>query len=549
VYIFGGHARALYDAEAEKSAIFAARPATTGPSGTQLLARYEFGAHQRALYDAEATKSRIFPAQPTPTAETSTQILARYQFGTHQKTLYDAEALKSRLWAPLAVTQGFITWSTLSGPEEVDLSNTVYGRVWPTATKHGIAGSTVWPIPPVPPQAYTTVAWAKVWQSVPTPQVTGQTVRPVPPVPPQIDPSLPWTQVWQSWKTAPGPITGPTVAPLPSVPPQTDPNTAWARVWQSLTPTITGPTIRPLPAVPPQTDPNVPWTAVWTLITPVLGPTVRPANSVPPQTDPSIPWARVWQSLSAIITGPTVTPIVSIPPQIDPNVVWARVWETVVIPEILGPTVRPLPPVPPQVDTIPAWMRAWPAVAVPPPITGPTVLPIFFAPQQFDPSISPSIVWTYGTFAPGPPPPVGYLTIYEANNELATAGYITDPLYIYEYSSVVPNNYVIEFVTVPGAITYPIRLVVSLGPPNPATTTAIPNVIGQELTFAQQNITAASLGLGTVNYVNNAAPNGQVIAQIPPAAGSVALWTQVSLYVSSGPLITYPGGTQPVVPT
>jgi hypothetical protein len=380
---------------------------------------YIFGGHAGALYNAEAIKSAIFAAQPTPTAETNAQILSRYEFGSHQKPLYDAEALKSRAWSPLAAAEGFILWNVLSGPEELDLSSTVYGRVFPAV-------------------------------AVPPPIISSNIVRPI--------------------------------------------------------------------------------------------------ISIPPQIDPNITWSRVWEPLTSPIYGTTVKPFAPVPPQVDPNVVWSRVWETVVTPEILGATIRPLPPVPPQVDPNVTWMRAWPAVAVPPPILGGTVRPIFFVPGQRDTNVPYSLLWTPSIYAPGPPPPVGYLTIYEAINELATEGYIADPVFIYEYSTVVPNNYVIELVTVPGLITQPIRLVVSLGPPNPGSSTTIPNVVGQELTFAQQNIVAASCGLGTVTYLNNALANGIVFDQIPPATGIVPLWTQINLYVSSGPLVTYPGGNQPVVP-
>jgi hypothetical protein len=379
---------------------------------------YIFGSHAAALYNAEAQKSAFFAAQPTPAAETGVQILSRYEFGTHSQALYNAEALKSRAWAPLALAEGFLTWNVLSGPEEFDYSLTQYGRAWQTAV-----------------------------------------------VPPAIS-----------------------------------------------------------------------------------GVTVRPIVSIPPQVDPITPLARVWQALVQHITGTTVKPLPPIPPQVDPNVTWTRVWETVVTPEVIGQTVRPFPPVPPQVDPNVTWMRAWPAVAVPPPILGTTVRPALFVPGQFDTTIPSTIIWTYGTFAPGPPPPIGFETIYEAINTLATEGYIADPVFIYEYSAVVPNNYVIGLVSVPG-VNVPVRLIVSLGPVNPTNSTSIPNVVGQELTFAQQNILAASCGLGTVNYLNNAAVNGTVIAQVPPGPAPVPLWTQVSLYVSSGPLITYPGATQPVLPT
>ena len=225
---------------------------------------YIFGGHAGALYNAEAIKSAIFAAQPTPTVETNAQILSRYEFGTHQKTLYDAEALKSRAWSPLAAAEGFILWNVLSGPEELDLSSTVYGRVFPAV-------------------------------AVPPPIISSNIVRPIISIPPQIDPNITWSRVWEPLTS---PIYGTTVKPFAPVPPQVDPNVVWSRVWETVvTPEILGATIRPLPPVPPQVDPNVTWMRAWPAVAvppPILGGTVRPIFFVPGQRDTNVPYSLLW---------------------------------------------------------------------------------------------------------------------------------------------------------------------------------------------------------------------------------------------------------------
>src|SRR4029077_3664858 len=119
---FGTHAKALYNAEAEKTQVWrAATPGATPPglpltrnaavpqvdlrlaagayynfaaamqSGGGLPQKYTFGAHATALYNAEAAKTTVWASVHGGTVITNVLGL-NLQFGTHAKALYDAEA-------------------------------------------------------------------------------------------------------------------------------------------------------------------------------------------------------------------------------------------------------------------------------------------------------------------------------------------------------------------------------------------------------------------------------------------------------------------------
>ncbi|MGA0122543.1 MAG: Stk1 family PASTA domain-containing Ser/Thr kinase [Gaiellales bacterium] len=64
---------------------------------------------------------------------------------------------------------------------------------------------------------------------------------------------------------------------------------------------------------------------------------------------------------------------------------------------------------------------------------------------------------------------------------------------------------------------------------------AIPNVVGMDLTNAENTLIAADMTLGSVSDEPNDAPQGQVIAQSPAAGAAAPAGTAVAVIVSTGP--------------
>lgn len=74
------------------------------------------------------------------------------------------------------------------------------------------------------------------------------------------------------------------------------------------------------------------------------------------------------------------------------------------------------------------------------------------------------------------------------------------------------------------------------GTPGP-TMVNVPNVVGQLLSAASNDLTAVGLTTGTVTYQNSqTVPAGKVISQNPTAGTSVAIGTAINLVVSLGPI-------------
>jgi hypothetical protein len=146
----------------------------------------------------------------------------------------------------------------------------------------------------------------------------------------------------------------------------------------------------------------------------------------------------------------------------------------------------------------------------------------------------------------------GFLTILQAVETLSAANCPVNPVYIYAYSSTVPDGYVISINPPSGTPISPgstVQLTVSLGPPNPLITTNIPNVVGKHIIFAEQALLAAECCVGTVTWqLSNSVAPSYVISQSPVAGGPLSPWQSVNLVVSSGPLQNYPNTGMPVVP-
>lgn len=158
-----------------------------------------------------------------------------------------------------------------------------------------------------------------------------------------------------------------------------------------------------------------------------------------------------------------------------------------------------------------------------------------------------SSVFLVVSSGPGP----GF-TLWQALAVLANAGFVPNPVLIYAYSTTKPNNYVIAQTPAPGtsiSADQSVQLTVSMGPPNPLSTATIPNVVGLPFLTAQQILVAHNIAVGAISWVQNSLiiPS-LVISQSPAAGGPVAQYTEVSLTVCSGPLITYPNTTPLVVP-
>lgn len=158
-----------------------------------------------------------------------------------------------------------------------------------------------------------------------------------------------------------------------------------------------------------------------------------------------------------------------------------------------------------------------------------------------------STVYIVVSSGPGP----GF-TLWQALAVLANAGFVPNPVIAYAYSTTKPNNYVISQTPDAGtsiSSNQSVQLTVSMGPPNPTTATHIPNVVGLPIITAQQILTAYNCAVGAIYWVENNLINPSiVISQSPSPGGPVENYTEVTLTVCAGPLITYPNTTPLVVP-
>jgi beta-lactam-binding protein with PASTA domain len=148
--------------------------------------------------------------------------------------------------------------------------------------------------------------------------------------------------------------------------------------------------------------------------------------------------------------------------------------------------------------------------------------------------------------------PQPFPTIQATIEALSAAGFVASPVFVYEYSSTVPDGYVISISPQPGSdvpVNTPVQLTVSLGPATPALTTLIPNVVGMLFLDAQKALSAASLEVGNITWRQGAGEINVVVAQSPiESVTPVPLWTQINLEFLSGPAITYPGQGDIIVP-
>lgn len=105
-------------------------------------------------------------------------------------------------------------------------------------------------------------------------------------------------------------------------------------------------------------------------------------------------------------------------------------------------------------------------------------------------------------------------------------------------SNTVPAGEVISQNPVSGAQVVadtPVDLVISSGP---ATTVAVPNVVGDTQAVAESTITSAGLVVGTITSTGSTTvPAGDVISQSPVAGTSVAVGSAVDLVISTGPAL------------
>jgi serine/threonine-protein kinase len=151
-----------------------------------------------------------------------------------------------------------------------------------------------------------------------------------------------------------------------------------------------------------------------------------------------------------------------------------------------------------------------------------------------------------GTVYPGP-----NITQWQALAILANAGFVPYPVIAYAYSLTVPDYYVLAQSIAPGSMitsSTGVQLTVSMGPPNPTTTSTIPSVVGLSLLDAMKKLVAAQCGVGSISWQLSATAPSTVLSQSPAAGGPVTEWTDVSLVFSSGPSITYPNTGTLTVP-
>lgn len=156
------------------------------------------------------------------------------------------------------------------------------------------------------------------------------------------------------------------------------------------------------------------------------------------------------------------------------------------------------------------------------------------------------------SLGPAPPPPFLGYTEWQARAILADAGFVPYPVIQYVYSLTVPDYYVVAQSPPVGTLitsSQGVQLTVSMGPPNPVVTSAIPNVVGKLFLDAQKALVAAQCAVASVTWQLSSTVRPSVVISQSPAAGvPVTEWTQVSLVVASGPPIIYPNTMAIAVP-
>ena len=151
--------------------------------------------------------------------------------------------------------------------------------------------------------------------------------------------------------------------------------------------------------------------------------------------------------------------------------------------------------------------------------------------------------------------PLVLITLGEALQILATAGFTVYPLITWQYSTTIPYYYVMSQLPIGGSVilyqSQPVQLTVSAGPPPPTPAmVSVPTLTGMPLLVAMEIISADRLNLGTVAYEQSASvPINTVVAQSPAAGTSVEQYTSINLTVCSGPLQDTLIGDEYEVPT
>jgi hypothetical protein len=136
-----------------------------------------------------------------------------------------------------------------------------------------------------------------------------------------------------------------------------------------------------------------------------------------------------------------------------------------------------------------------------------------------------------------------FITLGQAIEILANAGFTVNPIILWQYSSTVPYYYIIgQLPTAGSVIPYqnpPVQLTVSAGPAPPVPSlVTVPNLVGQPLLFAIEILTEAYLNIGTVTYVQSAtSPINSVVAQAPAPLTQVPQYSGVNLTACSGPVM------------
>lgn len=103
VYRFGGHAVALYNAEAAKQQFW--QPIVQGLAPTGVVgSEYLFGTHAAVLYNAEAEKTTVWESAVGAASQVQPGNIpaAEYLFGTHAVAIYTAEAVKTTFFTNAA---------------------------------------------------------------------------------------------------------------------------------------------------------------------------------------------------------------------------------------------------------------------------------------------------------------------------------------------------------------------------------------------------------------------------------------------------------------
>jgi serine/threonine-protein kinase len=149
--------------------------------------------------------------------------------------------------------------------------------------------------------------------------------------------------------------------------------------------------------------------------------------------------------------------------------------------------------------------------------------------------------------APVAVPSVKGQTRAQARATLDNAG--LNGLFMTANSSTVPSGTVIEQTPLAGVKVAPdseVLVLVSVGAA-PATTVAVPKVVGKTSAAAQNAL--GSAGLRGVSYTTySTRPKGEVVAQEPLAGAQVASGTVVGMLISAGPRPTVPPVNPPTYP-